>query len=77
MKYQYIVSCQCCFPHNIISLQVLMNLLLIAFHYLIVDAFFVVDRERLDPLELLAPLELRDLEESLVLMALLAPLVPL
>lgn len=38
---------------------------------------FVFDRERLDPLELLAPLELRELEESLVPMALLAPLVPL
>lgn len=35
------------------------------------------DRERLDPLELLAPLDLRDLEESLVQMVLLAPLVPL
>lgn len=38
---------------------------------------FVFDRERLDLLELMAQLELRELEESPVPMVLLAPLVPL
>lgn len=37
----------------------------------------MLDRERLDPLELMAQVELRVQEESLVPMVLLAPLVPL
>lgn len=37
----------------------------------------VIDREMLDPLDLMAQVDLRVQEESLVPMVLLAPLVPL